>query len=128
MSQTIDKLLQECVVVLIHPTGKLSRTACLVLMYSDYESLTFDIVQQDEDDYYNIMHDNSVIGGIKQDEDGRIHGKINLSDVSNYGTCIITQLVHNRSTMLLQPVKPKAKYDPHRTNFIKKEEFNNEDS
>lgn len=127
MAQTVNELLQECIHLLIHPSGKLSKSPALILRVSDDESYTFDLNKQDEDEYYNIMYNNKVVGGLKQD-DGRIRGKISLSDISSYNTCIITQLSTVSDKFLLQPMKPKQKYDPQKSNFITKEEFNNEDT
>lgn len=126
MSQTVNDLIDQCINLLIASTGKLSDSPDLVLR-TGTNNFIFNINKQDEDNYYNIMYNNSVVGGLKQEDDGRIRGKINLSDVSDVGTCIITQLSDVNNVLLLQPVRPKQKYDPKKTNFITKNQFYNED-
>jgi len=122
---SVTELLNNCIHLLIHPSGQLSRSPALTLRISDTKSYTFDLIKQDEDGYYNIIRNDKVVGGIR-DDDGRIKGKINLSDISSYNTCIITQLATVDNKFLLQPMSPKQKYNPHKTNFITKEDFNDE--
>lgn len=126
MSQTVEQLIDECIHLLIASTGRLVDSPDVVLITST-NNYVFKLNKQDEDGYYNITHNDSVIGGLKQDDD-RITGKISLSDISSFNTCIVHQLSHHKNIFLLQPMSSKQKYDPKKTNFITKEEFRNEEN
>lgn len=106
--KSVQQMLNKHVNLQINNSGLLSDTPYILLIGEDDNPITsFPIQQNGEDDNtYNIYNDydsNRIIGALHQSDGDKITGKINLSDISDFQTCVVCQLSRYKTRMLLKP-------------------------